>query len=343
MAPSSVGHCTKGRSAIPELPEVETVRRELAPWLVGRAVLAVERLAPAGPKYARLAEAVGRRIESLVRRGKFLLARLSSTTTDQHDEEELELVMHLGMTGVLTGRRPEGAAAGHVRVRLELDGGEPSTLYFVDPRRFGRLLVVTAGEYGALPTLAALGPEPLGDAFTTAGFQAALARSSMPVKTYLLSQRPVAGVGNIYADEALWRARINPLTPANRATDTQAHDLRRAIRDVLTASIASQGTTLSDYRTVAGEAGSFAAYLDVYGHAGDACRRCGSQLRRIVVGQRGTVYCPSCQPTGTPAAEPSDTPAAAPTRTPAAEPSGTATTTSRGTPTAARSSRGARR
>jgi hypothetical protein len=96
---------------------------------------------------------------------------------------------------------------------------------------------------------------------------------------------------------------------------------------VLTASIASQGTTLSDYRTVAGEAGSFAAYLDVYGHAGDACRRCGSQLRRIVVGQRGTVFCPSCQPTGTPAAEPS----------------GTATTTSRGTPTAARSSRGARR
>lgn len=259
--------------------------------------MAVERLAPAGPKYARLDEAQGRRIQAVDRRGKFLLATLASPGGDGPEQQgDLELVLHLGMTGVITGRRPEGASAGHVRVMLHLDGDEPATLYFVDPRRFGRLLVVTAGEYGTLPTLAALGPEPLGETFTAAGFLAALSRSNMPIKTYLLSQRPVAGVGNIYADEALWRARINPLTPASQVEDTQARALRGAIRDVLADSIESQGTTLNDYRTVAGEAGSFAKYLDVYGHAGEACKRCGAQLRRVVVGQRGTVFCPSCQP-----------------------------------------------
>lgn len=267
--------------------------------MVGRTVAAVERLAPAGPKYARLTEAEGLRIEAVGRRGKFLLAPLARAGVAQTaDRERLELVLHLGMTGVITGRRPAEAAAGHVRVKLHLDGDEPATLYFIDPRRFGRLLVVTAGEYGTLPTLAALGPEPLSDDFSPKGFQAALARSTMPIKTYLLSQRPVAGVGNIYADEALWRARINPLTPAARVEPHRADALRDSIRDVLAASIASQGTTLNDYRTVSGEAGSFAEYLDVYGHAGEACRRCGTQLQRVVVGQRGTVFCPSCQPTG---------------------------------------------
>src|SRR5690606_16483747 len=158
------------------------------------------------------------------------------------------------------------------------------------------LLVVTAGEYRTLPTLAALGPEPLSEQFTGSGFLAALARSTTPIKTYLLSQRPVAGVGNIYADEALWRARLNPLTPASQGEPDRALALHGAIRDVLVASIAAQGTTLNDYRTVAGEAGSFAEHLDVYGHAGAACKRCGARLRRLVVGQRGTVFCPDCQP-----------------------------------------------
>ena len=275
---------------------METVRRELEPWLVGRTVAKVERIAPPGPKYSRLMEAEGQRIGAVARRGKFLLAPLVAPARSRRGRNDLELVLHLGMTGVITGKLPEGAAAGHVRVKLHLDGDEPSTLYFVDPRRFGRLLVVTAGEYGSLPTLAALGPEPLGEHFTTAGFRAALARSSMPIKTYLLSQRPVAGVGNIYADEALWRARINPLTPAAQVDGERAGALRDAIREVLIASIAAHGTTLNDYRTVAGESGSFAAHLDVYGHAGEACRRCGAQLRRVVVGQRGTVFCPVCQP-----------------------------------------------
>src|SRR5690606_33287177 len=160
----------------------------------------------------------------------------------------------------------------------------------------GRFMVVAAGEYGALPTLRALGPEPLADGVTASGFPAALPHSKTPLKAHLLSQRPVAGVGNIYADEALWRAGINPLTPSDALDLERACALREAIRDVLAASLAAHGTSLNDYRTVSGEAGAFADYLDVYGHAGEACRRCGTQLRRIVIGQRGTVYCPSCQP-----------------------------------------------
>jgi len=281
------------------LPEVETVRRELEPWLVGRTVLAVERLAPAGPKYARLEALQARRIEAVNRRGKFLLLPLGERDVRAGtDDAALELIIHLGMTGVIAAEAPHGAAAGHERVRLTLDGDEPMTLHFIDPRRFGRFLVVPAGDYATLPTLATLGPEPLGPDFTTAAFAASLSRSTMPIKAYLLSQRPVAGVGNIYADEALWRAGVNPLTPAARVSPSRAAALREAIRDVLSASLAAQGTTLNDYRTVAGEAGSFAEYLDVYGHAGEACRRCGTQLRRIVVGQRGTVYCPGCQPDG---------------------------------------------
>lgn len=270
---------------MPELPEVETVRRQLAPWLTGRTIARVELLAPPGPKYAGLERAAGQRIEQVGRRGKFLLMPLSGGD---------ELVAHLGMTGVLT---PGGAAEPpkHLRVAVELEGASPNRLEFNDPRRFGRFLVVRRGDYGALPTLAALGPEPLDESFTAERFHAALRRSRVAVKTYLLSQRPVAGVGNIYADEALWRVGLHPLTPSARVKPEQAGRLLQAIRDVLSASIAAQGTTLSDYRTVYGESGDYADRLDVYGRAGEACPRCGGLLERMVVGQRGTTYCPDCQ------------------------------------------------
>lgn len=262
------------------------MRRELEPWLSGRRVLSAERLAPAGPKYADLERASGQTIQGVTRRGKFMLLPLSGGD---------ELIIHLGMTGVVAPGPRQGGSP-HLRVRLKLDGAEPDTLEFHDPRRFGRFLVVRSKEYAALPTLAALGPEPLGDEFTDAGFAAALERSRMPIKTYLLSQRPVAGVGNIYADEALWRARIHPLTPANTVAGAQVAALRVAIRDVLDASIAAHGTTLRDYRTPAGESGEFEEYLDVYGRGGAACRSCGAVLVKSVVGQRGTVHCPACQP-----------------------------------------------
>jgi formamidopyrimidine-DNA glycosylase len=268
---------------VPELPEVETVRRELEPWLAGRTILRARREdAPAGPKYAELERADGQRISSVNRRGKFLLLPLSGGD---------ELVIHLGMTGIVSPRRPRG----HLRVRMELKGTRRRTLYFQDPRRFGRFLVVAQGDYRSLPTLHHMGPEPLSSAFGPTQLYGALAPSRAPIKALIMSQRPVAGVGNIYADEALWRARIHPLTPACRVGRRKAAALRDAIVEVLTAAIAAQGTTINDYRTVNGEVGGYLDELDAYGHDGEPCHRCGARLRRIVVGQRGTCFCPRCQ------------------------------------------------
>ena len=267
---------------------METVRRELDPWLTGRTVERVELVdAVPGPKYAGLLRATGARIDGVGRRGKFLIMPLSRGGDTPSDE----LVVHLGMTGVLSHCPPPD----HLRVRLELDEGPRPTLYFRDVRRFGRFLVVPAGDYRLLPTLAAMGPEPLSADFTVRGFRAALSRSEMPVKTYLLSQRPVAGVGNIYADEALWLARVHPATPAALVSSAKAKELHSSIRSVLEASVEAQGTTLNDYRTVNGEVGAFLEQLAVYGHAEEPCRRCGTPLSRIVLGGRSTHFCSRCQ------------------------------------------------
>jgi formamidopyrimidine-DNA glycosylase len=259
------------------------VRRELEPWLAGRVVAAAELLAPPGPKYVGLERAAGQRVLSVGRRGKFILVPLSGGD---------ELVLHLGMTGSLSPEEP----ADHVRVRLHLLGDGPSTIYFRDPRRFGRFLLVRAGDYEALPTLRDLGPEPFDPEFTAERFAANLARSRAPVKAYLLSQRPIAGVGNIYADEGLWRARVHPLTPAASLRGDQAEALLAALREVLAESLAANGTTLRDYRRLGGETGGFYERLAVYGKDGQPCPRCGAAMERSVVGGRGTVHCPVCQP-----------------------------------------------
>ncbi len=302
---------------MPELPEVETVRRELEPWLTGRTIVRAERVdAPPGPKYAGLERAAGQRIRAVQRRGKFLIlplervqgapvARADAATDDAadggarpgvegraHGTTRLDdLVIHLGMTGVVRPDPPDD----HLRVRLELDEGPDRELFFEDTRRFGRFLVVPAGDYGALPTLAAMGPEPLSETFTAEALGAALKRSKTAVKTYLLSQKPVAGVGNIYADEALWRARVHPKTQARRVAKKRVGPLRDAIREVLAASIEAQGTTLNDYRTVNGEVGAYLEELAVYGHAEEPCPRCGAPIRKITLGGRGTHFCASCQ------------------------------------------------
>ena len=216
------------------------------------------------------------------RRGKFLLLPLSAGD---------DLVIHLGMTGLVS---PEPFAK-HTRVKLGLSPGPNSTLYFQDVRRFGRFLVVPSGRYETLPTLYKMGPEPLEKAFTNPAFYGALQASSMPIKPYLLSQRPVSGVGNIYADEALWRARIHPLTPAHSVSKAKAYRLADAVREVLTASLSFKGTTLQDYRTVNGEVGGYAAQLQVYGHPEAPCPRCGRPISKIVVAGRGTHFCPHCQ------------------------------------------------
>lgn len=256
------------------------MRRELEPWLTGREILAARLVdAVQGPKYTGLERLARRVIRSVERRGKFLLLPLGDD----------ELVIHLGMTGVITQRQPDK----HVRVRLELSGAPD--LYFQDVRRFGRFLVVPAKDYATLPTLNTMGPEPLTGAFNERDFAGALGRSTVAIKTYLLSQKPVAGVGNIYADEALWGSKIHPLTPANRVPKRQIPLLVTCIKDVLEASIAAQGTTLNDYRTVNGEVGTYLERLNAYGRSGDPCPRCGTEIERIVIGGRSTHLCPRCQ------------------------------------------------
>jgi formamidopyrimidine-DNA glycosylase len=179
----------------------------------------------------------------------------------------------------------------YTRASLTLDNGH--RLIFKDVRRFGRIAVVDAGHYETIPTLAHLGPEPLSDAFDPGCFSLELSRTNAPVKPFLLSQRPVAGVGNIYADEALWVARIHPAS--RRVGPKRARVLHAAIREVLSAAIEREGTTFSDYRMVDGASGRNANYLFAYGRGGEPCPRCGGPLRRIVLGGRGTTYCPRCQ------------------------------------------------
>ena len=265
---------------MPELPEVESVRRQLDPELGGRIVLEVEYDPhPAIPRqFHRVEEVVGRKIQGVGRRGKFLIAPL---------DQGLELVMHLGMTGAFRFDLEDP----YVRARLYLDDGR--TLAFRDVRRFGRIAIVEAGIYDPIPMLAQMGPEPLSDGFDPKTFARELARTKAPVKPFLLSQRPVAGVGNIYADEALWLARIHPLS--RRVGRERAFALHSAIREVLAAAIEREGTTFRDYQMVDGESGRNASFLVAYGQAGRPCPRCNTPLKKIVLGGRGTTYCPHCQ------------------------------------------------
>jgi formamidopyrimidine-DNA glycosylase len=264
------------------MPEVETIRVALDPLLTGRRVVDAE--AHPSAKFASAPAALGSTITGVRRRGKYLLADLRTPA-----DTAAELVVHLGMTGQL---RPDLAPDGpHVRAWWQLDDG--TTLVFRDIRRFGRIAVVASGDHRSLPTLAALGPEPFSDAFTPDGLWRTLARSTTRVKTQLLGQRVVAGVGNIYADEALWRAGIAPAT--RRVGRDRAARLHGAVRDALAVGLANGGTTLRDYRTVSGELGRNQSALACYGRGGLPCAGCGALLRRSVVDGRGTTSCPRCQ------------------------------------------------
>ena len=265
---------------MPELPEVETTRRLLEPQLVGKRVARIEHDAP--HKYRDTHLAHGRLIGQLDRRGKYLIARL------ENEGAPLDLIVHLGMSG---GFRPEKTP--HTRVTLHLEDG--GALYFQDARRFGKWAVVPLGHYAAMPTLSRMGPEPLEDGFEAQAFVEA-ARRAGAVKPWLLSQGPVAGLGNIYADESLWRARLHP---ARRGlTRAQALRLHVAIREVLAAAVAAGGSTLSDrsYAQPDGQPGQFQGRHNVYAREGQPCARCGEPIRKMVLGQRGTHFCPRCQP-----------------------------------------------
>lgn len=277
---------TDSVSNMPELPEVETIRRQLSSVLPGRTIVAAD--AHPSPRFADAARCTGRQILEVGRRGKYLII----ATTDVH-----EIIIHLGMTGRLTFSDTEPTT-------LDQDGTEPwrrawwrlddtSILEYIDQRRFGRIAVVERGDHTALATLAALGPEPESPAFTPDHLHRALAIQGRHVKTALLGQRVVAGIGNIYADEALWRAGINPVM--RRLGPERAAKLHRAIIDVVREAIDHGGTRLRDYRSIAGDTGEHQYHLDCYGRAGQPCRRCGTLLARRMVDGRGTTWCPNCQ------------------------------------------------
>lgn len=270
---------------MPELPEVETIRRQLSPLLVGQRL--GEGWCHSSPKFASGLAAQGRTIERLDRRGKYLIARLD----DDH-----ELVVHLGMTGALRVAAGAGAAApdddAYVRAWWSLDDG--GRLVFRDVRRFGRVAVVEAGRYESMPTLAHLGPEPFDDSFDGDHLWRSLRSGSQHLKTKLLSQRPVAGLGNIYADEALWLAGVNPSD--RHVTRARAARLVDTIRETLTEGLDHGGTTLRDYVDAAGDNGSHQHHLHCYGRAGLPCERCGGPLRKRPIDGRTTTWCSTCQP-----------------------------------------------
>ncbi|MFC4426014.1 DNA-formamidopyrimidine glycosylase [Deinococcus navajonensis] len=271
---------------MPELPEVETTRRKIEPLLRGRVIERVIHDAPHRYRDTHLAE--GRRVQGLSRRGKYLLLQLAAADAAEGDPHDLELIVHLGMTGGF--RLEEGR---HTRVTLTTDSG---ALHFDDPRRFGKMAVVRPGEYGGMPTLTAMGPEPLSDDFVESDFVKAAAGCGA-VKPWLLSQKPVSGVGNIYADESLWLARIHPAQ--TRLEPAEARRLYQAVREVMGAAVEAGGSSLGDglgnYRQHDGESGAFQHAHHAYGRGGQPCDRCGTTIEKIVLGQRGTHFCPQCQ------------------------------------------------
>ena len=273
---------------MPELPEVETVRRRLEPVLAGSTLEHVEildaRLTRPLDPLEIAAELVGERVEAVDRRGKYLIVRFESGRA---------LVVHLRMTGSLLHVTDIPELDPHRRAVLQLDDG--TTVVYRDVRRFGTWLLAEPGE--AEPYLdARLGREPLAPAFTTRRLGEALAGRRAPVKAAILDQRRIAGVGNIYADEALWRARIHPQRPAGELGQEELKALHRGIRAALKAGIARQGATLRDYRTPDGGSGRMQHEFKVYGRAGEPCERCGRPIEKTRAAGRGTWFCPGCQP-----------------------------------------------
>jgi formamidopyrimidine-DNA glycosylase len=270
---------------MPELPEVESVRRAIAPALEGRRLEHVEitdvRLTRPEDPLEVAAELTGERVERVDRRGKYLIVRFASGRA---------LLIHLRMTGSLL-RDP--AAVTHVRAVLRLDDG--SEVGYRDVRRFGTWLLLEPGEL-ELYLDERLGEEPLVAAFTAKGLGERLAGRRTSLKAALLDQRTLAGLGNIYVDEALWHARLNPLRPAGSLERNELRRLHTAVRKALELGIARQGSTLSDYRLPDGSSGGMQKEFRAYGRTGEPCDRCGTPLEKTRVAGRGTWFCPRCQP-----------------------------------------------
>ena len=270
---------------MPELPEVETIVRGLRAVLPGRRVLSL-RLGktdfiddPAALEH----ELPGCRIGAVERLGKFIAVRL------EKQETRPSLLIHLGMTGQLATARPGEPIPPHTHVIFALDDGRE--LRYTDTRRFGRMLF--AADSAGRDVLGKLGDDPL--EITFAAFRASLARRRAMVKALLLDQHFLRGMGNIYTDEALWRARIHPKRHAARLTLDEARRLHASMRKVLADAIRLRGSSISDYLDAAGQPGGYQRRHRVYGREGKPCFRCGTKIRRVIVAGRSSYFCPHCQ------------------------------------------------
>jgi formamidopyrimidine-DNA glycosylase len=276
---------------MPELPEVESLRRILARSAVGRTIL---RVRVAEPRLRRTmahdfaSDVAGRRIVRLGRRGKYLTVELSGA---------MAMIVHLGMSGSITHRGAEfdgtGLNSRHDHVQFELD--DRSSLVYNDPRRFGLIRLLAMSELASSPELRGMGPEPLGREFNT-DYLAGVARGRrVAIKNLIMDQGIVAGIGNIYASEILFRAAVRPTRRASQVTRREIGRIVKETAPVLRAAINGRGTTFRSYRDSRGRPGRFAARLMVYGREGEPCLVCGSPIRNVVVGQRASFFCPRCQ------------------------------------------------
>ena len=270
---------------MPELPEVETIVRDLARLLPGSKIQRVEVVKPdlieddTPDGFAKRIE--GKKIRGVARRAKNIVMDLGGE----------RLLVNLGMTGRLLVARKDDEEPTHLGVRIGLDRGRE--LRYHDVRRFGRLWTMADAEWQAWD--GELGMEPLSDAFSTEWLVQTAGRSKVAVKVWLIDQKRVVGVGNIYASEALFRARVDPRRPANTLTVDELARVRDGVRQVLQESIEFRGTTFLDYRDARGEEGAFASRLKVYDREGQPCPGCKGHIERIVQGGRSTFFCPSCQ------------------------------------------------
>ena len=273
---------------MPELPEVETIRRQLEPEVCGREIDELEVLDPRWTRPLAPEEVAapvrGRRIEALDRRGKYLLLRLDGDDT---------LVMHLRMTGNLLLAEQGQPDQPYLRARIRL--GDGRELRFTDARRFGEAFLLRGAEALDERFRGRLGVEPLSEDFTTAELARTASGSRAPLKSFLLDQARLAGVGNIYADEALFRARLHPLSPAGSMRDEHVLALRDGVVGALEAGLEGGGASIDDYRDARGERGTMQDEFLVHRREGKPCPRCGETIRRIIVGGRSTYYCPGCQ------------------------------------------------
>jgi formamidopyrimidine-DNA glycosylase len=269
---------------MPELPEVETIRRSLAAHLIGGRITAVQvrerRLRKEIAPGFELA-LIGRRIEALERRGKYLLVGLDDGKT---------LLVHLGMSGSLTIGPANGPFDSHDHVRLDLDSGRALT--FNDPRRFG---LMRLGALDEMEELHNVGDDSLALSWSAEQWRAALRGRRLPIKNLLMDQRLLAGIGNIYANEMLYRAGIRPRRRADRLKRDEIARLARAVREVLARAVRLGGSSISDFRDGNGRPGEFQIHHAVYDRAGAPCRRCGATIRKVVLSGRSSFYCPSCQ------------------------------------------------